>query len=114
MFNVKALWWTLLAVWILGSTYWHVCKIQKLCDAIHNYPLFLTEVVPPGEPSANISIIFTYQPGVHELWQYAIIFTGTIVLGFFTSTSYESKKTRELKYKLNRANRELKYYHNKI
>lgn len=29
----KGWWWIILAAWILGSTYWHVCKIKNLCDA---------------------------------------------------------------------------------
>jgi OOP family OmpA-OmpF porin len=36
MLRNKTLWWTLLVTWILGSSYWHVCKIRGLCDA----PLF--------------------------------------------------------------------------
>ncbi|TLV01294.1 hypothetical protein [Dyadobacter luticola] len=113
MFNVKALWWTLLSVWILGSTYWHVCKIQKLCDQLHNSTLFLTEVVPDSGPAPDLSLITTYQPTVRELWQYAIMFAGVIILGFFTGRSYEGRKTRELKYRLNRINHELKYYQTK-
>ena len=37
----KTLWWTLLVGWIVGSAYWHVCKIKQLCDV----PLLPTEVV---------------------------------------------------------------------
>lgn len=33
MAGKKAFWWTLLVGWIIGSTYWHVCKIKQLCYA---------------------------------------------------------------------------------
>jgi OmpA-OmpF porin, OOP family len=39
MLSNKTLWWTLLIGWIIGSAYWHVCKIKQLCDL----PLLPTE-----------------------------------------------------------------------
>ncbi|NIJ52150.1 hypothetical protein [Dyadobacter arcticus] len=116
MFNVKALWWTILTVWILGSTYWHVCKIQQLCDVLYDSPLFLTEVVPVAENvdiSENLRLISNYPIDIAEAWQHAIMVSITLLLGFFTGNSYESRKTRELRYKLNRINRELIYYQSK-
>ncbi|WP_221390836.1 hypothetical protein [Dyadobacter sp. NIV53] len=32
MLNSRALWWSLLIVWIAASTYWHLCKILELCS----------------------------------------------------------------------------------
>ena len=43
MLNSKALWWSLLIVWIAGSAYWHVCKILELCDT----ELFVTVAEVP-------------------------------------------------------------------
>lgn len=51
----KTLWWTLLVGWIIGSTYWHVCKVKQLCDipllpteSIDTlYTLSSPEVIPP-------------------------------------------------------------------
>jgi OOP family OmpA-OmpF porin len=34
MLSNKTLWWTLLVGWIIGSIYWHVCKIKNLCDVL--------------------------------------------------------------------------------
>jgi OOP family OmpA-OmpF porin len=48
MSNSK-IWWVLVAVWIAGSTYWHVCRIKQLCDS----PLILPQnssVIPIVAP----------------------------------------------------------------
>ncbi|HWV32525.1 MAG TPA: OmpA family protein [Dyadobacter sp.] len=29
----STLWWIILAVWMAGAAWWHVCKIKQLCDA---------------------------------------------------------------------------------
>jgi OOP family OmpA-OmpF porin len=55
MLRNKTLWWTLLVTWILGSAYWHVCKINRLCDLPLvtferddvSYPVVPAEVTPP-------------------------------------------------------------------
>jgi hypothetical protein len=114
MFNVKALWWTLLAGWILGSTYWHVCKIQSLCHVFENPQLFLTEVVTNSERPGSLDINLLHDAGhglnVSDMVQYIVMFTVALLLGFFTGRSYERRKTRDLKYKLNRINHELQFY----
>ena len=51
MLNNKAIWWVLLLAWITGSAYWHVCKIEKLCDE----PIVVTTIepeviIPPTPP----------------------------------------------------------------
>lgn len=33
MSNNNTLWWVLLASWMVGSTWWHVCNIKQICDA---------------------------------------------------------------------------------
>ena len=33
MSNSNTIWWILLAGWMAGSTWWHVCKIKLICDA---------------------------------------------------------------------------------
>ncbi|MCE6989895.1 hypothetical protein [Dyadobacter sp. CY323] len=115
MFNVKALLWTVLTAWILGSTYWYVCKIKLLCDTIVNPALFPTEIVSEsGEFIAGRSIPFlTYTIDAGKLAQYATMFTVALLLGFFIGKSYGDKKTTELKYRLSRINREIKYYRSK-
>lgn len=35
-------WWAILAVWMAGATWWHVCKIKQLCDA----PLVSADTAP--------------------------------------------------------------------
>jgi len=51
MLHNKTIWWVLLVVWITGSAYWHVCKIEKLCDD----PIIVTTIepdviIPPAPP----------------------------------------------------------------
>ena len=46
MLHSKALWWSLLIVWIAGSTYWHICKILKLCDT--ELSVIVTDMVVPA------------------------------------------------------------------
>ncbi|REA57675.1 flagellar motor protein MotB [Dyadobacter luteus] len=48
MSNSK-IWWVLLAVWIAGSSYWHVCRIKQLCDAQPALPQS-SSVIPVVEP----------------------------------------------------------------
>jgi hypothetical protein len=113
MFNAKALWWTILSGWILASVYWYVCKIKLLCDELANTRLLPTKVVDPVEsdPASNyLSNTFGYPTSTDALVQYAVMLLGALLLGFFTGKSYEDRKTRELRYKLNRINRELKYF----
>jgi OOP family OmpA-OmpF porin len=33
MSNNNTIWWLILAGWMIGSTWWHVCKIKLICDA---------------------------------------------------------------------------------
>lgn len=33
MSNNNTIWWLILAGWMIGSTWWHVCKIKQICDA---------------------------------------------------------------------------------
>jgi OOP family OmpA-OmpF porin len=55
MLRNKALWWTLLVAWILGSSYWHVCRIRGLCDTPFfsfnrddiSHPVIVPDIAPP-------------------------------------------------------------------
>lgn len=51
MLNNKTLWWTLLTGWILGSTYWHVCRIKNLCDELATSALAINDI--ESEPVSN-------------------------------------------------------------
>lgn len=76
MLNSKALWWSLLIVWIAGSTYWHVCKILKLCDT--ELSVIVTDMPVPvvvAEP-----LIITDAPGfkLHSSGNFAFAKGGII------------------------------------
>lgn len=116
MFNIKALWWTLLGFWIAGCVYWHICKIEQFCDVMPD-----TQVVPAESPAQHGQLLFPLRdlglPGqqieIPHFWQYVIMVVVTLLLGFLLGTSYGMKKTRGLRYKLNRISRELGYYQTK-
>lgn len=40
----STLWWIILAVWMAGAAWWHVCKIKQLCDA----PMISADAPPIG------------------------------------------------------------------
>jgi hypothetical protein len=115
MFNSKAFWWTSLIFWILGSAYWHVCRIKHLCDAFMGGQAFPQFQASPQQLNISLgSIGFpTYQIDVTEIGQHAIMLTIALLLGFILGNTYEKKKTRELRYRLGRINRELDYYRTK-
>ncbi|MCF0075055.1 hypothetical protein LZD49_31515 [Dyadobacter sp. CY261] len=116
MFNSKALWWTFLGFWIAGSIYWHVCKIEQFCDMLASSQALLPEM-----PSQRSQLYFslrelglpTYHIALTHFWQHTIMIGVTLMLGFVLGSTYEIKKTRELRYKLNRIRRELSYYQSK-
>jgi hypothetical protein len=112
MFNVKALLWTVLAAWILGSTYWHICKIRLLCGTVYNPALFPTAA---GSESGEVATIpfLTYSIDANKLLQYTTMFSVALLLDFFIGKRYGNEKTTELKYRLDRINREIKYYQSK-
>ncbi|WP_353721317.1 hypothetical protein [Dyadobacter sp. 676] len=116
MFNSKALWWTFLGFWIAGSIYWHVCKIEQYCDMLFDSQALLPEM-PAQRGQLHFSLKDIGFPAYHieltHFWQHAIMIGVALVLGFVLGTTYEIKKTRDLRYKLNRINRELAYYQSK-
>lgn len=116
MFNSKALWWTLLGFWIAGSIYWHVCKIEQFCDMLFASQGLLPETsVGYGQLYFSLRIpgLPTYHIELTRFWQHTIMVGVTLVLGFILGRAYEMKKTRDLRYKLNRIRRELGYYQSK-
>lgn len=116
MFNSKALWWTFLGFWLAGSIYWHVCKIEQYCDM-----LFGSQALLPETPTQGGLLHFSlrniglpaYHIELNHFWQHTIMIAVTLILGFVLGTTYEIKKTRDLRYRLNRIRRELAYYQSK-
>lgn len=51
MSNSNTIWWILLAGWMAGSTWWHVCKIKQICDA----PLVEQKVEALPDPSVTFA-----------------------------------------------------------
>ena len=60
---------------------------------------------PFGFPAYHIELT--------HFWQHTIMIGVTLILGLMLGTTYEMKKTRDLRYKLNRIRRELAYYQSK-
>lgn len=116
MFNNKALWWTFLGFWIIGSVYWHICKIKQYCDVLFDSQTLLPEM-PAQTGQFHISLKDLGFPTHHieltHFSQHAIMLTVALSIGFILGNIYEIKKTRDLRYKLNRIDRELEYYHSK-
>lgn len=116
MFNSKALWWTFLGFWIAGSIYWHVCKIEQYCDMLFGSQALLPETATQ-KGQFHISLrdlgLPVYRIEVSDLGQHAIMVAVALLLGFILGNTYEIKKTRDLRYKLNRIDRELEYYQSK-
>lgn len=54
-----------------------------------------------------------YYIELSHFWQHAIMIGVTLIIGFMLGRTYEVKKTRDLRYKLNRIHRELAYYQTK-
>ncbi|WAC12376.1 hypothetical protein [Dyadobacter pollutisoli] len=116
MFKSKALWWTLLTVWILGATYWHVCRIRLMCDVLANPSFFATTIVDSnGQAGFSDSNLISFAPetDIEKLWQHILMFAGAVLLGFCIGNSSRSRKSRDLKYKLNRILREIEYHQSK-
>lgn len=113
MFNSKALWWTFLGFWIAGSIYWHICKIKQFCDMLFGSQTLLPEMSSP-RGQLYLSLRRFGFPAYHielsHFWQHAIMIGVALLLGFVLGRTYEMKKTRDLRYKLNRIRRELAYY----
>ncbi|KAA0989296.1 hypothetical protein [Dyadobacter aurulentus] len=109
MLKSKPLLWTCLTAWVLGSIYWHICQIKQLCEIfdetgilserLHFADLFYGKTISLGT--------FYLSPGL--LVQYTIILAVTCSLSFFIARSYETRKTRELRYRLNQITRELAF-----
>ena len=109
MLKSKPLLWTCLTVWVMGSIYWHICQIKQLCGIFDETGVFSERLrfadLFYGKP---ISLgPFYLSPGL--LVQYAIILSVTCFLSFLIARSYETRKTRELRYRLNQINRELAF-----
>jgi hypothetical protein len=116
MFKSKALWWTLLTVWILGATYWHICRIKLMCDVLANPGFFATTVVDSnGQANFSDSTLTSFQTetDIEKQWQHIVMFLGAIALGFCLGNSSRNKKSRDLKYKLNRILKEIEYHQSK-
>ncbi|OJV16442.1 MAG: hypothetical protein BGO21_26475 [Dyadobacter sp. 50-39] len=115
MFNSKALWWTFLGFWLAGSIYWHVCKIEQFCDMLSDSQALLPEM-PAQSGLLRFSLRnvgLPYRIELTHFWQHAIMIGVALLLGFVLGTTYEMKKTRDLRYRLNRIRRELAYYQSK-
>ncbi|MEO6282871.1 MAG: hypothetical protein ABIN80_13190 [Dyadobacter sp.] len=116
MLKSKALWWTFLTVWILGASYWHICRIRLMCDIFAD-PGFLTTAIVDsnGQPGSSDTTLTSSRPetDTEELLQHAIMFLGAIVLGFCLGNTSSSKRNRDLKYKLNRILREIDFHQSK-
>lgn len=56
MFSTKTPWIILLVVWMIGSTWWHVCKIKQLCadESPAAATLSAVETTPPGADAFTI------------------------------------------------------------
>ena len=78
MSNSNTIWWILLAGWMAGSTWWHVCKIKQICDA----PLVetSTQLPPPPPPT------FEFAP-LHIMDGPALMLTSPGNITFATSGS---------------------------
>jgi hypothetical protein len=109
MFKSKPIWWTCLAAWTIFSVYWHTCRIKGLCG-IFEYQQYPYSGKSFGIFTHRTFRLLTYQISLDLLIQYAIILSIAMLLGFFIGNSYENKKTRDLKYKLSRMDRELQYF----
>ena len=49
MFSSKTPWIILLAVWMMGATWWHVCRIKQLCgDATPETSSLVNDINPPS------------------------------------------------------------------
>jgi hypothetical protein len=113
MFKSKALWWTLLTLWILGATYWHVCKIKLMCDVFTDPQFFTTTIVESnGENGLSDSPSKTLLPetSIEKNWQHIVMLLGALMLGFGLGSASFTRKSKDLNYKLNRITRELEYY----
>ena len=56
MLTNKAPWIILLVLWMIGSTWWHVCKIKQLCaDDVHPSTTETIATTPPGAEMFTIS-----------------------------------------------------------
>ncbi|GGH36935.1 hypothetical protein GCM10007423_29610 [Dyadobacter endophyticus] len=116
MFNSKALWWTFLGFWMAGSIYWHVCKIEQYCDMLFDSHGLLPEMsAQKGQFTLSLRDIGlpAYHIAFTHFWQHVIMIGVALILGFVLGTTYEMKKTRELRYRLNRIRRELVFYQSK-
>ncbi len=68
MLEKKAFWGILLAVWILGSVYWHVCQVKQQCAQFawqlpsfsSNNKKSATEVVPIRSAKITDSMVFKF------------------------------------------------------
>ncbi|MGV3599769.1 MAG: hypothetical protein ACO1N1_01135 [Dyadobacter fermentans] len=116
MFNSKALWWTFLGFWIAGSIYWHICKIEQFCDMLFDSQALLPETSTQSgllRVSLREFGLPSYRVELSHFWQHTIMIGVTLLIGFVLGRAYEVKKTRDLRYKLNRIYRELAYYQSK-
>jgi hypothetical protein len=116
MLKSKALWWTFLTVWILGASYWHICRIRLMCDVFADPGFFATTIVDSnGQPTPSDTTFTSFRPetDVEKLCQHAIMFLGAIASGFCLGNTSNSKKNKDLKYKLNRILREIDYHQSK-
>jgi hypothetical protein len=109
MLKSKPLWWTCLAIWILGAINWHICQIKQLCDQLPATGIFSERLYSYNYLTGPRISAGEFQININLLIQYSIMLLVTFVLGFFTARSYETRKTRELKYKLNQISRELAF-----
>ena len=109
MLKSKPLLWTCLTIWVLGSIYWHICQIKQLCGIFDETGFFSERL--------NVTNLF-YEKAIsldpfylipNLLVQYAIILSVTCSLSFLIARSYETRRTRELRYRLNQINRELAF-----
>ncbi|MVM30546.1 OmpA family protein [Spirosoma sp. HMF4905] len=59
MLTNKAPWIVLLIIWMIGSTWWHVCKIKQLCGDVINSSALSTDTnvdtTPPGADGFTIA-----------------------------------------------------------
>ena len=81
MSNSNTIWWILLAGWMAGSTWWHVCKVKQICDA----PLVETsnQLPPPPPPPPPM---FDFAP-LHIMDGPALMLTSPGNITFATSGS---------------------------
>lgn len=82
---------------------------------------FNSQALLPELPAQHGQLHFTLKdigfPAYHiqltHLGQHTVMLSVALVLGFVLGTTYEIGKTRDLRYKLNRIDRELDYYQSK-